>query len=106
MKRPDAPSSLATPNNTAESDQPPKSAQELAEMREQQLKDEQALENVVATHRNMLADVERMRRTIVDLEGKREEILHGRDMARDFLIAAAEAEELEAAPRRQSAPAM
>lgn len=89
------------PRTAATPMRPPKSAQELAEMREQQLKDEQALENVVATHRNMLADVERMRRTIVDLEGKREEILHGRDMARDFLIAAAEAEELEAAGELQ-----
>lgn len=89
------------PRTAATPMRPPKSAHELAEMREQQLKDEQALENVVATHRNMLADVERMRRTIVDLEGKREEILHGRDMARDFLIAAAEAEELEAAGELQ-----
>ena len=89
------------PRTAATPMRPPKSAQELAEMREQHLKDEQALQNVVATHRNMLADVERMRRTIVDLEGKRTDILHGRDMARDFLIAAAEAEELEAAGELQ-----
>lgn len=80
---------------------PPKSAQELAEMQEKQAKDEEALEKVIKTHRGMLADVERMRRTIVDLEGKREDILAGRDMARDFLIAAAEAEELEAAGELQ-----
>jgi hypothetical protein len=76
---------------------PPKSAQELAEMQEKQAKDEQALEKVKETHRKMLEDVERMRRKIFDLEVKRENILTGRDMARDFLIAAAEAEELEAA---------
>ena len=80
---------------------PPKSAQELAEMQEKQAKDEEALEKVIETHRNMLADVERMRRKIADLEGKREDILAGRDMARDFLIAAAEAEELEAAGELQ-----
>ena len=80
---------------------PPKSAQELAEMQEKQAKDEEALEKVIETHRNMLANVERMRRKIGDLEGKREDILAGRDMARDFLIAAAEAEELEAAGELQ-----
>jgi len=80
---------------------PPKSAQELAEMQEKQAKDEEALEKVIETHRNMLADVERMRRKIVYLEGKREDILAGRDMARRFLIAAAEAEELEAAGELQ-----
>uniref|UniRef100_A0A7S0AZL1 Uncharacterized protein n=1 Tax=Minutocellus polymorphus TaxID=265543 RepID=A0A7S0AZL1_9STRA len=89
------------PRTAATPMRPPKSAQELAEMREKQIKDEGALVKVVETHRNMLADVERMRRTIVDLEGKREVILHGRDMARDFLIAAAEAEELEAAGELQ-----
>ena len=80
---------------------PPKSAQELAEMQEKQAKDEEALDKVIGTHRNMLTDVERMRRKILDLEGKREDILAGRDMARDFLIAAAEAEELEAAGELQ-----
>ena len=80
---------------------PPKSAQELAEMQEKQAKDEEALDKVIGTHRNMLADVERMRRKILDLEGKREDILAGRDMARDFLIAAAEAEELEASGELQ-----
>ena len=80
---------------------PPKSAQELAEMQEKQAKDEEALDKVIGTHRNMLADVETMRRKILDLEGKREDILAGRDMARDFLIAAAEAEELEAAGELQ-----
>ena len=80
---------------------PPKSAEELGEMQEKQAKDEEALEKVIETHRTMLADVERMRRKIADLEGKREDILAGRDMARDFLIAAAEAEELEAAGELQ-----
>lgn len=80
---------------------PPKSAEELAEMREKQAKDEEALDKVIDTHRTMLANVERMRRRIADLERKREEISTGRDMCRDFLLAAAEAEELEAAGELQ-----
>ena len=74
----------------------PRSAKELAEMQRKQAKDEAALDKVVDTHRTMLANVESMRRKIADLEVKREEILAGRDMCRDFLLAAAEAEELEA----------
>mmetsp|Transcript_14555 Transcript_14555/g.32439 ORF Transcript_14555/g.32439 Transcript_14555/m.32439 type:complete len:293 (+) Transcript_14555:234-1112(+) len=74
----------------------PRSTEELAEMQRKQAADEAALGKVVDTHRTMLANVESMRRKIADLEVKREEILAGREMCRDFLLAAAEAEELEA----------
>lgn len=69
--------------------------QEIRAMREKHRKDEESLDKVVEMHKSILADVERMRRKIQDLEKKREDILDRRDECRDFLVAAAQAEDAE-----------
>jgi len=69
--------------------------QELHAMREKHRKDEEALDKVVEMHKNMLIDIEGMRRKILELEQKREDIFNRRNECRDFLIAAAHAEEAE-----------
>ena len=58
-------------------------------------KNEEALSGVAATYRSILEAVELMRRRISDLEDKREDITRQRAECKDFLIAAALAEEME-----------
>ena len=74
---------------------PPQSPEELAKMLEKQTRDEEALDGIIETHMGMLANVERMRRKILDLELKRDELTLGRNDMREFLVAAGEAEEIE-----------
>lgn len=52
--------------------------------------DDEALARVVDRHREILANVETMRRTIHDLEHKRQEILYMTQECQDFLAASAE----------------
>ena len=56
-------------------------------------KDEDALQNIVATHKSILVYCETIRRTIRGLKEKREKVAAQADECQEFLMAAAEAED-------------
>lgn len=56
-------------------------------------KDEDALQQIVATHKSILVNCETIRRTIRGLKEKREQVSAQADECQEFLMAAAEAEE-------------
>mmetsp|Transcript_9683 Transcript_9683/g.13556 ORF Transcript_9683/g.13556 Transcript_9683/m.13556 type:complete len:297 (-) Transcript_9683:114-1004(-) len=67
------------------------------EEKEKLLHNKKSLEKVEETHRTMVENISSMKLRIATLERKREEIILARNECRDFLVAAAEAEEYEMA---------
>mmetsp|Transcript_12909 Transcript_12909/g.17293 ORF Transcript_12909/g.17293 Transcript_12909/m.17293 type:complete len:263 (+) Transcript_12909:46-834(+) len=94
-------SDLTTAGHDAESDETKeeKDRRQISQEREKEKihQNIQSLSKVEEIHRTMVENVARMRLRIVTLERKREEIILARDECREFLVAAAQAEEYEMA---------
>jgi hypothetical protein len=84
-----------TVNDTDTADVDVETAEELDLERrmEKWEKDEDALQKIVATHKDILVYCETIRRTIRELKAKREKVAAQADECQEFLMAAAEAED-------------
>jgi hypothetical protein len=79
--------------DTADMDEETAEERELERRMEKWEKDEDALQKIVATHKDILVYCETIRRKIRELKAKREEVSSKAQECQEFLLAAAEAEE-------------